>query len=353
MNHSSARTTILAVAVAVLIVALIPTLITWAPHWLASTVGLNADQRAAEVGRVRTALLALLAGGIAVVGAVYTARTFALNRQIYADARDQARLSHELDQARLATEQFTRAVDQLGSKQLDLRLGGIYALERVARESPNDHGPAMEILTAYVREHARRRPRNVREARGDDAPSRPTTDVQAVLTVFGRRVLDHDAGLTLDLSETVLSAISLPLGANLSGASFYAADLRSASLPTVDLQNSFFNHASLQSAHLVLANLRGASLAEANLHGAGLAAADLQGAKLQGADLSWAKLKEAKLAGAKLAGANLVKADLEMANFKAATYDDGTKFEAATYDDATIWPEGFDPTSVGARRLVS
>jgi hypothetical protein len=110
---SPLRLALVSICGSLLVVALIPTLITWAPHWLASTGGLNADQRAAEVGRVRTALFALLAGGIAFVGAIYTTRTFALNRQGQ------------------ITERFTRAVDQLGSDSLNVRLGGIYALERV------------------------------------------------------------------------------------------------------------------------------------------------------------------------------------------------------------------------------
>jgi hypothetical protein len=36
------------------------------------------------------------------------------------------------------TERFTRAVDQLGSDKLDVRLGGMYALERIARHSDVD-----------------------------------------------------------------------------------------------------------------------------------------------------------------------------------------------------------------------
>src|SRR5437660_476529 len=63
------------------VVALLTTVIKWAPLWLAATKGLGASERVQEVARVRTALLAVLAGGIAVVGAYYTARTFALNRQ--------------------------------------------------------------------------------------------------------------------------------------------------------------------------------------------------------------------------------------------------------------------------------
>jgi len=86
-----ARMIVFVVGTMLLLVALIPTVITWAPHWLASTGGLNANQRAQEVGQVRTALLALLAGGIAVVGAIYTARTFALGRQ-----------GHELNRQRQA-----------------------------------------------------------------------------------------------------------------------------------------------------------------------------------------------------------------------------------------------------------
>jgi hypothetical protein len=58
------------------------------------------------------------------------------------------------------TERFTRAIDQLGKfdderkKLFEIRLGGIYALERIARESPEDYWPIMEILTAYVRHNA-------------------------------------------------------------------------------------------------------------------------------------------------------------------------------------------------------
>jgi hypothetical protein len=52
------------------------------------------------------------------------------------------------------TDRYTRAVDQLGSQHLDVRLGGIYALERIARDSPPDRPTIEEVLTAYVRGHA-------------------------------------------------------------------------------------------------------------------------------------------------------------------------------------------------------
>ena len=52
------------------------------------------------------------------------------------------------------TERFTRAIEQLGSDKMEVRLGGIYALERIANDSDKDYWPIMETLTAYVRERA-------------------------------------------------------------------------------------------------------------------------------------------------------------------------------------------------------
>lgn len=304
------RMILFVVALILLIIALIPTVITWAPHWLASTNGLKADQRAAEVGRVRTALLAVLAGGIAVVGAIYTARTFALNRQTYEHARETSRQSHELDEARLTTERFTRAVDQLGNTHsLDIRLGGIYALERLARESPHDHGPIVEILTAYLREHAPTCVQDGPKDRPENTPASPTspdatpnestdleqhtlaTDVKAVLTVLRRRNAQNDTG-GLDLGQT----------------------------------------------HLTGAFLRGADLTEANLNGA-----DLSGASLTEANLAGADLRRANLQGAWLLKAHLQRAMLDEANLQDA------KLDGALYDPIwTRWPHGFDYSNSGA-----
>jgi hypothetical protein len=86
---------------------------------------------------VRTAAAQLLGVIGLAIGAVFTARTFQLNKQGQ------------------ITERFSRAIDQLGKDQLDVRLGGIYALERIARDSDNDHAQIMEVLTAYLRHHSR------------------------------------------------------------------------------------------------------------------------------------------------------------------------------------------------------
>jgi len=91
----------------------------------------------------RATLLQALAGGALLLGAYFTWRQVQTGRQQV----------HLAEQGQI-TERFTRAIDQLGSDHLDVRLGGIYALERIARDSPGDRPTIGEVLTAYLRGHA-------------------------------------------------------------------------------------------------------------------------------------------------------------------------------------------------------
>ena len=49
----------------------------------------------------------------------------------------------------------TQVIDQLGSESLEIRLGGIYSLERTALENRDYHWPIIVLLATYVRTHAR------------------------------------------------------------------------------------------------------------------------------------------------------------------------------------------------------
>ncbi len=149
------------------------------------------------------------------------------------------------------TERFTKAIAQLGDDKMAIRLGGIYALERIAKDSEKDHGPIMEVLTAYVRENA---PVQMEYTPKED--EKPPTDIQAILTVLGRRETTgkNRGNARLDLSKTHLIGVVILPAANLSGLDLFAANLTRA--------------------WLFAANLSGATLREAIL---------------SGADLSWAK----------------------------------------------------------------
>jgi hypothetical protein len=199
------------------------------------------------------------------------------------------------------TERFTRAIDHLGSETLDVRLGGIYALERLAINSPDDRPSITDILCAFVREHAR-------WAVGDpDGPEHPTPavdrhvpwlttrcpDVQTALSVLGRRP-SHPQEHTLYLSRADLRRAQLG-GAQLEGTNLRHANLARAYMPNINLK-----HAQLVNADLRDAHLRGARLSSADLRNAHLEQADLRHASLHGADLRGANLANALLEGADL-----------------------------------------------------
>lgn len=373
-----------------------------APGWLADTQGLKPGQRVEEIRSVRTALLALLAGSIAVVGAVYTARSYGLNRA-----------SHELDQQRLVTDRFTRAIEQLGGAP-DVRLGAIYALERIARDSREDRPAIAEVLAAYVREHA-----PWADESGEIDRQRAPTDIQAVITVLARNPFQDFPGQRLDLVYVDLRLISIGSGnalddaqlqgshlegaylnsvslrganftgahldhaefgfskfsredehdesirqlgfrynelnepphasfkrAHLDRAKLYWADLRS-----VDLSNATLELANLDNARLNSANLRGSKASRASLNGADLSrawltSADLSDADLSEADLSTADLRNANLRNANLSEANLTKADLRGTQMVGASVDDAD-LTGAEYDHETVWPTGDIPSGWG------
>jgi Pentapeptide repeats (8 copies) len=181
----------------------------------------------------------------------------------------------------------SEALALLGARQPGVRVGAIYALERAATRSADDHPVVMSVLAAFVREHSH--------------PAQP--DVQAALTVIGRRASDRDRE-PIDLTGADLARLRLP-GADLAWARLARARFRAA-----DLHGAALGGADLTGADLALADLTGADLA-----GADLTAADLTGARLAGAYLVGATLTRATLAGADLTGALFLHSDAQAAGW--------------------------------------
>ena len=70
------------------------------------------------------------------------------------------RIKHEAerlngDRMRLENETYVKALELFGSEDESIRIGAIYALERIALESMNRyHLPIMDVLCAYVRKQS-------------------------------------------------------------------------------------------------------------------------------------------------------------------------------------------------------
>ncbi len=253
---------VVGIAVVVLALAVVWALFVPLADWLAHhDVGsVKGALYETALDNARGRLLTLGAGLFAAGALVFTARNFTLSRRTF-----------ELTEQGQVTDRYTKAIEQLGSDKLDVRIGGIYALERVARDSARDHPTVMEVLSAFIREHSHEQ-RSPTPEPPDALPTRRARpDVQAAVTVIGRRISRNDRE-RIDLS-----------GADLTGAPLADTDLAGAILTGADLT--------------------GADLSGADLSGAILARADLGDADLRGADLTGAILTVADLAGAILTGA--------------------------------------------------
>jgi uncharacterized protein YjbI with pentapeptide repeats len=314
--------------------------------------GLAEADRLKALNDARSSLVTVVGGLLlftgALIGAVLTSRTIQVNRATV-----------EVSRQGQITERFTRAIDQLGQHgqdKLDVRLGGIYALERIARESAEDHMPIMEVLTAYLREHARVQSAGAvgplhpeHQARSTDAdqPPRLRADVQAIATVLGRR---PDERRRQEQGRLDLQEVDLRL-ANLHRAHLEEADLSDAHLERADLRDAHLERANLYRVHLEEAVLREAHLEEALLYRAHMEGAVLTYARLEGADLRDAHLERAVLFHAHLEGAFLRGAHLERADLRGARLEGaflrGAHLEGANLSGARL--EGADLS--GARGL--
>jgi uncharacterized protein YjbI with pentapeptide repeats len=227
----------------------------------------DAKVRADVEDNFRKTIGQLLGGAAVLVGAGFA----------YLQFIQQQRSAHDL----LISNQVAKGFELLGNKerQLQQRLGGIYALEGVMNASREYHQPILEALCVFVRDETK--------AITGDGP--PATDVQAALTVIGRRDASGEGPFqNPDLANAHVPKAALIRAklsranlrnADLSGANLIGADLNAADLSAADLSGATLGDADLTDADLTDANLSGAFLYSAKLYGADLEHADLSGAK--------------------------------------------------------------------------
>jgi uncharacterized protein YjbI with pentapeptide repeats len=198
--------------------------------------------------------------------------------------------SYQQGEQRLISDRFAQAVAQIGNENnLTVRIGGIYSLEKIARDAPDNGSIINEVLVSYI--HTQSALTGVHSDKDYMQMKKIGIDTQAVLTVIKRRKINLKINDKLDLSST-----------NLKGANLESANLESVNLEIVNLEQ-----ANLQKINLNNANLQGAYLAGANLIGASLVRANLQKTNMTGVNLEGADLDGTSLGGANIDGAYFVK----------------------------------------------
>jgi uncharacterized protein YjbI with pentapeptide repeats len=265
--------------------------------WASPVADLHGIDKFNAINATRQTLLAGTGGIVVLAGAIFTVRTYYLSR------RGQL------------TDRYATAIALLASEKITERIGGVYALEHLMIESAREHETVIEVLAAFVREHTGALVPDESEwgaehhhQGGNDSP-RLDTDVQAALTVIGRRPKRrelNEVDLSLaDLCGADLSSLNFDevwlWRAKLRNAKLLGTSLKGTNLAWAQLQDAMLTDAQMQSAHLMEAQLQRAVLIRAQFQHA-----DLEDAHLEGAYLAAADLKHAKLKGTHLPGADLI-----------------------------------------------
>lgn len=275
---------------------------------------------AKAVNDIRTSLLQGLAGLALLIGAVFTWR------------------QHQLSRSGQAGERFAAAVGHLGDANIDVRVGGIHALEALTVTMPSERDTVVDVLSAFARRHAHvpDEERATWPSPAGDSLRFKAPDVHAALRVLARRTPRTGEVVNLD-------RLAAP-GARLAYARFDQVDLHYSDLRSTDLHKASLRGADLTGSNLANARLTDATLLRADLRsilGHGLVAenADFRETDLTGADLTGARLSHARLDGADLRGATLRDADLA-----------GARLHGAVCDETTVWPDRYDWRAAGVRR---
>lgn len=300
---------------------------------------LAAADRLNAVNNVRTTLLQTVGGAVVLFGAYATWRQLRVSQ----DGLNATREGN-------ITDRFSRAVDQLGSDKLDVRIGGIYALWRIADHSDRDREAVVSIMAAYLRTHLPWPPQE---------PAVPAVDVSInSVPPLETRAADAQTALTclgvlyqerrpewLNVSLTDLRRADCD-GLWLHGVNFDGACMEAASVYQVNLSKASLIAANLRHAELGTSILHRVRCLQADLRGARLVKADLRSADFSGADLREANLRKTRAQGAVFAGADLRLADLRGCDLTDADLREA-RLEGALASDLTIWPTGFDAQTAG------
>lgn len=155
------------------------------------------------------------------------------------------------------TERFKNAIEHLGSKSDTIRLGGIYALYRIAKDSEKDRESIQNILCSYVRKFNRK----------EDG------------------LIELQSLIDLLTDSTVFNSNNID---------FSLANLKRIDFANRNLSGATLQHANFTESVLLSTNLSSANLLNANFTGATLAMANLENALTLGANFSYANLYRAK-----------------------------------------------------------
>ena len=265
----------------------------WIDGWL----------KTAAKGETITILGIFLSAVLTIIGFLFTPKKARA-------AEETSKVQHDANEQQM----FNDATAKLGNDSSSVRIGGIYALDKLAklhleRSNQDDLASIVEILCAHLRETTQQKDYQ------ENYEDKPSNEIQSLLKVL--------IELNQSNEEEQEDRQFNPVRLNLSGAYLVGANLESACLNRADLSGTDMREADLSQARLHKANLEKAKMQRASLWGAQMQKARLQAAEMQGADLYDTQMQGAYLQGARmqkagLFGAQMQRADLYRAQMQGA-----------------------------------
>ncbi|MGY1436635.1 pentapeptide repeat-containing protein [Streptomyces reniochalinae] len=269
---------------------------------------------------VRTALVALGTAFIAGLGIFYTRNTLKHTRE---RDREQAELTREGQ----VTDRYVEAIKLLADEEATKCLGGIYALERIMKDSEKDHSTVVEVLAAFIRERSPSSGGSSNYTESD----RPNAVVQAALNVLGRRPIRAEKN-RINLRNVDLRGADLSDGYFV-GLDFSESDLREADYSASHLHGVSFRGALIDGTCFIESLMDGCFLNDAkgsntNFDSADLSRAWFSGCEFHQADFSGADLWASHWTDSSIHESNFERSDLRFSMIMNSTM--GSSFFRST-----------------------
>ncbi len=231
-------------------------------------------------GKIRNLAIAFV-GTISGIGALFVVYLAILrseeNTRQNKIANDQNKIADK--QAKTAeqgliTDRINKAVENLGKSEngipvIEVRIGALYALERIAKDSERDHVPIMELFCAYIRTNS-----SNNNAKTITEPLRE--DIEIILDIIERRDKWKQGKSRLQIEKAQKMKLNF-YNCYLQGAELYNADLSGANFYKANLQNAWLNGADLSNARLINVNINNATLTGVKTTGAHAQIGDFSG----------------------------------------------------------------------------
>ncbi len=220
------------------------------------------DNIGGDDGKIRNLAIAFV-GTISGIGALFGVYLAILRSEENKRQNDTAEQGLITDRINKATEGLGKN-DKDGNPVREVRLGALYALERIAQDSLRDHIRIMKIICGYVRINRLLWDAKVRKIEKEPVQE----DIRAAINIIANRY-----NWTTDKNHLKTEKNQR-----------YKLDLRYCNLHNVDLYDAELSGASLigailTRAILVRAKFNDANLSEVNLNDATLIGADMENAK--------------------------------------------------------------------------